>query len=86
MITERGNVANPSMRAALGAASSLEWDGWVVVGRWTEGQLHILGVVRDPVMMDDVPVRPVADQAAALGLRLVATYPDRIWSGVLEWR
>ena len=85
VITERGNIVAPELRAVLGMATHLTPDGWVVVGRWTEGQLHVIGVVRYDYdrAVDNTPVRPVAEQAAALGLTLREGGPDKIWSGVL---
>ena len=85
VITERGNIAAPELRAVLGMATHMSPDGWVVVGRYTEQGFHVVGVVRYDYdrLAVDAPVRPVAEQAAALGLTLREGGPDRVWSGVL---
>lgn len=85
-MTERGNIVHPRLRAALGMGDNLTGDGWIVVGRYTvEGGLHVLGVVRERVPGPDVAVRPVAEQAARMGLTKREGGPgdDAIWSGVL---
>lgn len=82
------NVAHPVLAAAIGMAQSLKADGWVITGA-TRGGVNTLWLVtltRSGRVTANEPVRPFAEQAESMGLRLVAVEPDVIWSGVAEPR
>lgn len=80
MAAERIDVANPEVRAALGSAAHLGRERWVPVRTGWEDWLYLVSLEREVREAVAQSVRPVAEQARALGLRRVKA-ADRIWSG-----
>lgn len=80
-LSERIDVANRGVRAVLGMAANLSEDGWVPVGDGCEGPLYFVSLEHEPREAATQAVRPVAEQARALGLRRARGTSDCIWSG-----
>lgn len=84
-MTERIDPCAASAFAAYGLAAHMEAAGWRVAGRIRrEGALWYVPLERDGQEPVAQAVRPVAEQAAAMGLRRVAGAADVIWSGMLR--